>query len=73
MSDQSYQPDSKPNTDNQPETSSRGDLIAMQPLRKKAGEGRREFAKRATNEFVEGLKRLKAKQGNLKMPRPPGV
>ena len=73
MSNQSHQSDSKNNTENQPETSSRGDLIAMQPLRKKAGEDRRAFAKRAAGEFIEGLKRLKAKQGNLQMPRPPGV
>ncbi|MDA0725605.1 MAG: hypothetical protein O3B25_15250 [Verrucomicrobia bacterium] len=47
--------------------------IAMQPLRKNVGEDRRAFAKRAARDFVRGLEELRAKQGNLKMPRPPGA
>jgi len=47
--------------------------IALQPFQKKAGEDRRAFAKRAARDFVRGLEELRAKQGNLKMPRPPGA
>ena len=73
MKDQHSQKDSPNNTENRSKTSSRGNLIAMQPLQKKAGEDRRAFAKRAAKEFVNGLEEMRARQGNLKMPRPPGV